>query len=325
MTRQIINTGSAANDGTGDTLRTAGEKINDNFQELYGLFGGDILDVPTEFVDSGLDFVGPVNTTHLKFKVPSAERFIYLPDDDGTLLTDSGTQTLINKTISADNNNISGIAASSFVLSNASGYIDGSAAQKAIPSGVVVGTTDTQTLTNKTLTEPTLNDVRINSHIHDINGAEMLIFNPTVNSVREFTISNADSASTPSLVASGLGGDANISMSLQAKGSGAIRQTKIAYDAQTITANGAASANYTYIICNKGTALAVSLAAGTTVGETKIFTNRGAGTATITPAAGFFNAPGGGTTISIEQYDSVQLIWDGADWYITGGNGYSVA
>ena len=68
----------------------------------------------------------------------------------------TATATLTNKTISADNNTISGIAASSFVLSNSSGNIDGSAAQKAIPSGVVVGTTDTQTLTNKTLSSPTI-------------------------------------------------------------------------------------------------------------------------------------------------------------------------
>lgn len=66
-------------------------------------------------------------------------------------------QTFTNKTISANSNTLSGIAASSFVLSNASGNIDGAAAQKAIPSGTVVGTTDTQTLTNKTLTSPTLN------------------------------------------------------------------------------------------------------------------------------------------------------------------------
>ena len=31
MTRQNINIGSSANDGTGDTLRTAGTKINQNF------------------------------------------------------------------------------------------------------------------------------------------------------------------------------------------------------------------------------------------------------------------------------------------------------
>ena len=69
--------------------------------------------------------------------------------------------TITNKTISADSNTLSGIAASSFVLSNSSGNIDGSAAQKAIPAGVVVGTTDTQTLTNKTLTSPSISSPTI--------------------------------------------------------------------------------------------------------------------------------------------------------------------
>ena len=35
MARQAINIGSSANDGTGDPLRTAFDKINDNFIELY--------------------------------------------------------------------------------------------------------------------------------------------------------------------------------------------------------------------------------------------------------------------------------------------------
>ena len=76
----------------------------------------------------------------------------------GTVLGSNDTQTLTNKTISVDNNTVSGIANSSFVLSNSSGNIDGSAAQKAIPTGVVVGTTDTQTLSGKTLERAVLND-----------------------------------------------------------------------------------------------------------------------------------------------------------------------
>lgn len=35
MTRKVINTGTAANDRSGDTLRAAFGKVNDNFQDLY--------------------------------------------------------------------------------------------------------------------------------------------------------------------------------------------------------------------------------------------------------------------------------------------------
>ena len=35
MTQQIINIGAAPNDGTGDPLRDAFDKTNDNFTELY--------------------------------------------------------------------------------------------------------------------------------------------------------------------------------------------------------------------------------------------------------------------------------------------------
>ena len=39
MAKQIINTGNAPNDGSGDGLRTAGGKINQNFNELYSVLG----------------------------------------------------------------------------------------------------------------------------------------------------------------------------------------------------------------------------------------------------------------------------------------------
>lgn len=41
MAQQTINIGTVANDGTGDPLRTAFDKTNDNFTELYAM-GGDI-------------------------------------------------------------------------------------------------------------------------------------------------------------------------------------------------------------------------------------------------------------------------------------------
>ena len=39
MALQSINKGTAANDGTGDNLRVGGDKINDNFSEIYTAFG----------------------------------------------------------------------------------------------------------------------------------------------------------------------------------------------------------------------------------------------------------------------------------------------
>ncbi len=35
MSKQTVNIGAAPNDGTGDPLRTAFDKLNDNFDELY--------------------------------------------------------------------------------------------------------------------------------------------------------------------------------------------------------------------------------------------------------------------------------------------------
>jgi len=39
MAKQTVNIGTSANDGTGDALRTAFDKINDNFNELYSVTG----------------------------------------------------------------------------------------------------------------------------------------------------------------------------------------------------------------------------------------------------------------------------------------------
>lgn len=52
-TRLIIQTGTHANDGTGDTLRDAATKINDNFAVLFGLYAG--LDSDGDGMVDGID------------------------------------------------------------------------------------------------------------------------------------------------------------------------------------------------------------------------------------------------------------------------------
>ena len=39
MAKQSLGLGSSANDNTGDTLRAGGDKINDNFNEIYTAIG----------------------------------------------------------------------------------------------------------------------------------------------------------------------------------------------------------------------------------------------------------------------------------------------
>ena len=39
MAKQSLNLGTVPNDNTGDTLRGGGDKINDNFNEIYSAIG----------------------------------------------------------------------------------------------------------------------------------------------------------------------------------------------------------------------------------------------------------------------------------------------
>ena len=61
MSKQALNIGSAPNDNTGDTLRAGGDKINDNFTEIYAALGNgaDIqIDVTNAGVGQVLKYTG---------------------------------------------------------------------------------------------------------------------------------------------------------------------------------------------------------------------------------------------------------------------------
>jgi len=301
MTRQNINIGSAANDGTGDTLRSAGTKINQNFQEIYTQLGGDssTLSNKVTLVDSAVVFEGVTADSHetkLIATDPTADRVISLPDATGAVVLDVATQTLTNKTLTTP------VIAS---ISN-SGTMT-------VPTGggtlATIG--GTQTLTNKTLTSPILNTAKIGTSLNDVNGNELIKVTATGSAVNELTIANGASTTGPTLSATG--GGANLNIIMTPKGTGSVELNKAAFSSSTITANGAASTAATLIIGNKGSQLDVSLADGTTVGEYKIFTNKGAGALHVTPAN--FSA---GTKFELAQNEGATCIWDGSNWFLVG-------
>ena len=64
MARQTLDIGTNANDGTGDTLRSGGEKINENFAELYTTLGGNNIasnGINASFATQTMDGDGAVN------------------------------------------------------------------------------------------------------------------------------------------------------------------------------------------------------------------------------------------------------------------------
>ena len=76
--------------------------------------------------------------------------------------------------------------------------------------------TGTQTLTNKTLTSP-----KIGTSILDTNGNELALLTATGSAVNEITLANGATGNNPTITASG--GDTNIGLALQTKGTGVIQ------------------------------------------------------------------------------------------------------
>lgn len=105
MTKQVISTGSSANDGTGDTLRQAGTKINANFTEIYNLVGdGTNLSSQVTIQDSAVVFEGNLADAHETFLMAdsaTADRTITLPNATGTISLIGNTETLTNKTLTS--------------------------------------------------------------------------------------------------------------------------------------------------------------------------------------------------------------------------------
>ena len=348
MAYQSLGLGSSANDGTGDDLRTGGDKINDNFVELYTKLGNgsalttglsataSVVTLTSPEISGSIIFEGATadaNETTLAVTDPTADRTITLPDLTGTVS--------------------------------------------------LVGATET--LTGKTLTAPKIADA---GFIADANGNEQVIFQTTASAVNEIEVTNAATGGAASAGAStapiiGASGETNVDLALLPKGTGhvAIRSTGGANNqgairlncennthGQTLMSQPHASNDSGFFMLPKastagnaratpdvllsgdktvgtveavnsatalsldtlvtelttgGSGLAMTLANGV-VGQIKIITMvvDGGGTATLTPAT-FAN----GTTIAFDAVnETVMLVYANTiGWVVISNSGATVA
>ena len=324
MARQTVNTGTAANDNTGDTMRTAGTKINANFTEIYTILGGDSVAATTnmQFGNNTIVAEGPSANdfeTTLTFTDPTADRTITFPDATGTVQLTGGTQSLTSAVLTTPqiqdtSSNHQYIFAPSEL-----------AADRTVTLPLLAGNDTfsfvgfTETLTNKTLTSPVLTAPKFADagFIADANGNEQIVFQTTASAVNHIELTNAATGGAAAINA--VGGDAAVSLAIAAKGIGSLSlSSKLNYQTETLTGTTvAASAVIPLTVHNAGSAVACSLIAGTTAGQIKKFININSGAVTITPAT-----YGGSTlsTIILAQHETASLVWSGSSWYSIGGD-----
>ena len=168
-------------------------------------------------------------------------------------------------------------------------YLDGVATNTGVfeaPLGEAneVTLTGTETLTNKTLTDP-----KIGTKILDVNGLELLNLTATSSAVNELTLANAATGNNPILSATG--GDTNVGITLTPKGSGTVTIDALTFPAadgsadQILTTNG--SGVLSFVDNSGGTSwVAVKTANYTASAGEGVFANTTSSAWTLTLPAG---------------------------------------
>ena len=127
-----------------------------------------------------------------------------------------------------------------------------------LPRGTVT-LAGTETLTNKTLTSPA-----IGTSILDTNGNELFKLTATSSAVNEITYANAATGNKPTFTASG--GDTNIGVSIQPKGSGTVTIDALTFPAgdgssgQVLQTDGSGTLSFTTPSSGISTGKAIAMA-----------------------------------------------------------------
>lgn len=327
MTRQILNRGTIANDGTGDTLRTASLKIEQNFQELYNKLGdGSGLMPLIDFDSDSIVFEGSTIDsfkTRLRVDDPTSNRNVRIPNYGGSLVMDSATQTLANKTL------LSPIINTPQINDTSSDHqyvfaVSELAADRTVTLPLLTGNdtfvfnNHTATLKNKTIQSPTINSPIIGSQILDSAGNELIQFQDSASAVNFIRIGNSPTG-LPSLIQAA--GEANSSLSLRGTGNGGVRiNSKLVLKTQGLSGAGTVSANDPITLFTNATTGSHTLSNGTTSlnGEVKYLVNKGAGTQTVTEVSSNLAAY---VSITMPQNSAVTLMWFSNQWIVINNQG----
>ena len=335
MARQNINNGASANDNTGDTLRQAAQKINENFVELYLTLGGDSDNVSQniQLTDEGILFEGQIANAHetLLYPIePTADRTVYIPDASGTLLLDSATQTLSNKTLNHATlfhpdivDSAGGTAFEYHLVPNKNQAANVDIRLPVISaSDTLVSLTSTSTMTNKTLTTAVLTNPRVSGAVFDNGGNESIVVTTTSSAVNHINVANAATGSGPSI--SAVGDDSNIDLILSPKGTGRVNvNSPISFKDSDYFQGGptAISLNATVSLLNCTSPTTFTLANGVG-GQMMQFVSVNSAAVTVNPST-FGTSPG--NTFIVQPYAAVTAIYNDqtnnsarVGWYLVG-------
>jgi len=337
MTKQILDLGTTANDGTGDTLRSGGDKINDNFTELYTILGGDARSSTAGVVldSNGINYIEGAYTVQLNFVVDS-NATVTLPHKDGKVpvVEGTGASAILDLADSAAGNGAkvlfsnkydsAGLLPSASVYHGMFAHVHDTERAVFAHDTAWINLVDSDVLSSKDVSysvdmnagtgQTNFTNIRlttpyITSAIVDSNANEILGLASTGVPANYLEISS-NAATSPKVAA--VGDSDDVGIEIAAKGTGSICLNKTAYKPHEMTADGNVSDTASLIILNKTGALAADLIDGTENGEYKIFINKSTSNAVITPAS-FTD-----TSFTLAQNATAQAIWFTDTWFLVG-------
>ena len=303
MAYQSIGLGSSANDGTGDTLRAGGDKVNDNFVELYTLLGtGSALTSGLSATATVVTLTAPVIATSLDMNGSE----LILDADADTSITADTDDTIDFKINGTD---VFQMTSTKFDLNGTELILDADA-----DTSITADTDDT---------------------IHfKINGDDDIIFTTGIIDVKNSgsksqvrlycESSNAHYVAIESPAHAVYSG--NVTVTLPNKTS-----TLQGSSSETITGAGGSNAldddiEVSLLNTASGTA-SLTLSAGRFVGQRKIIIMTVAGNnATMTQSNGNLNSTNVSSSILFNAVgESVVLVYNGSNWNVVSSNGATIS